>query len=107
VSDGNQQKTIVERTAIALKRRLRPHTNLSAYELAVALQLSEPTIWNLLSGNSKSGPSGRVLHKLVEFFGASFLQEVFGGPGIHVIDPRATQKAARIAELHEELRRLA
>lgn len=110
VSLAISSETISERASKALKRRLRPNTTLSAYELSRALRISEPTVWNILSGNSKSGPSGRVLEKLVEFFGASFLQEVFGGPNIHVIDPREAHKASalrKLAEAHEELRRMA
>jgi transcriptional regulator with XRE-family HTH domain len=101
--------TISERTKRALERRLRPHTTLSAYELAYTLRISESTIWSILSGNSKSGPSGRVLQLLVDFFGASFLQEVFGGPNVHCIDPRDAQKAAalrKLIEAQEELRSL-
>ena len=101
--------TISERAKTALKRRLRPHTTLSAYELAYALKISESTIWAILSGNSKSGPSGRVLEKLVDFFGATLLQEIFGGPNVHCIDPRDAQKAEalrKFVEAQEELRRL-
>lgn len=93
-----------ERVRDALRRRLHPKTNLRANVLAYTLQISEATIWNLYSANGE--PSGRVLDKLVEFFGADFLHEVFGGPGIHVLDPRDARKAAhlqRIAELKAEL----
>lgn len=102
-------KTIGERTKAALERRLYPKTNLRACELAYSLRVSEGTIWNILGGNSKSGPSGRVLFKLVEFFGASFLQEVFGGPNVYVLDPRETRKLAhiqRIRELQAELEKM-
>lgn len=101
--------TISERAKSALERRLRPHTTLSAYELAYSLRISESTIWAILSGNSKSGPSGRVLFKLTEFFGGSFLNEIFGGPNVYCLDPREAQKAEairRIQELQEELRRM-
>lgn len=93
-----------EKIRTALLSRMFPNTNLTRKQIVHALDISAGTMDNLLSGNRD--PSGRTLHKLVDFFGASFLHEVFGGPNIHVIDPRATQKAARIAELHEELRRL-
>lgn len=98
-------KTISERAKAALERRLRPNTTLSAYELAYTLRVSEGTIWNILRG-SKSGPSGRVLFKLTEFFGGAFLNEVFGGPNVYCIDPRETRKLAhvqRIRELQAEL----
>jgi hypothetical protein len=106
VSQQESSGTISERAKRALERRLRPHTTLSAYELGHTLRISESTIWSILSGNSKTGPSGRVLQLLVDFFGATFLQEVFGGPNVHVIDPRAVRRAAhiqRIAELQAEL----
>ena len=109
VSQQESSETISERAKRALERRLRPHTTLSAYELGHALRISESTIWSILSGNSKSGPSGRVLHKLVEFFGAAFLHEIFGGPNVVVIDPMDARKAdalRRIAEAQEELRQL-
>lgn len=99
-------KTISERTKEALERRLRPHTTLSAYELAYTLRVSEGTIWNVLSGNNKSGPSGRVLFLLTQFFGGAFLNDVFGAPNVYCIDPRETRKAAhiqRIRELQAEL----
>jgi len=98
--------TISERAKRALERRLRPHTTLSAYELAYTLRISESTIWAILSGNSKSGPSGRVLFKLTEFFGGVFLNEIFGGHNVYCLDPREAQKAAhvkRIQELQREL----
>lgn len=109
MSQYDSSKTFGERSATALKRRLRPNTALSAYELAETLRLSEATIWNALSGNNKSGPSGRVLAKFVDFFGASFLQEVFGGPNVFVLDPREARKAdalRKFVEAEEELRRL-
>ena len=54
---------ISERAKRALERRLRPHTTLSAHELAYTLRISESTIWSILRG-SKSGPSGHVLQLL-------------------------------------------
>lgn len=98
--------TYAERAAKALKRRLRPHTTLSAYELAHTLRVGEATIWSVMSGNAKSGPSGRILYKLTEFFGGAFLQEVFGGPNVYCLDPREAKKAQhiqRIRELQAEL----
>lgn len=107
MSQTRYPKTFSERAADALKRRMHPNTNLRAHDLAYALRLSEATIWNVAGCSSKSGPSGRVFHKLVDFFGAPFLNEVFGGPNIYVIDPSDTRKAEamrRIVELQEELR---
>jgi transcriptional regulator with XRE-family HTH domain len=109
VSQTIYSKTFGERARDALRRRLHPHTGIRAHDLAVALQISEATVWNVLSGNSKSGPSGRVFDKLVEFFGAGFLQEIFGGPNVHCFDPRDARKAdalRKMIEAQEELRRL-
>jgi transcriptional regulator with XRE-family HTH domain len=107
LSYASDDRTFREKSSAALKRRLFPNSNLTTKQLAYALRISEPTIWNLLSGNND--PSGRVFSKLVEFFGAQFLHEIFGGPNIHVIDPRDSRKAdalRRMAEAQEELRRL-
>lgn len=104
MSLASSDRTFREKTSAALKRRLFPQTNLTTKQLAYALRISEPTIWNLLSGNND--PSGRIFFKLVEFFGAQFLHEVFGGPGIHVLDPRDARKAShiqQIAKLQAEL----
>lgn len=98
--------TISERAKVALERRLRPHTALSAYELAYTLRVSESTIWAILSGHNKSGPSGRVLFKLTEFFGGAFLNDIFGGPNVYCLDPQEAKKARhiqRISELQAEL----
>lgn len=104
IQSSQNDRTFREKSSAALKRRLFPNSNLTTKQLAYALRISEPTIWNLLSGNND--PSGRVFFKMVEFFGAQFLHEVFGGPKIHVIDPRAsrrTETIQRIAELQREL----
>lgn len=109
MSQSIHSKPFSERASHALKRRLFPHTGLRAHDLAKALRLSEATIWNVLSGVSKSGPSGRVLDLLVDFFGGGFLQEVFGSAKVYCIDPREGQKAAairKISEAPDELRRL-
>lgn len=104
MSSAKSDRTFREKSSAALRRRLFPATNLTIKQLAYAVRISEPTVWNLLSGNND--PSGRVFFKLVDFFGAPFLHEVFGGPNIHVLDPRDARKAAhiqRIAQLQAEL----
>jgi hypothetical protein len=98
-------KTLGERVKLALQRRLFPHTNLTRKQLQDALKCSVGTMDNLLSGHHD--PSGRTLDKLVAFFRDGFVNEVWGAHNIHCICTRAQEKAARIAELHEELRRLA
>jgi transcriptional regulator with XRE-family HTH domain len=105
---GELPNTLGEKIRSAFVRRIFPNTNLTRKQVIHALDISAGTFDNLLSG--ERDPSGRTLHKLVEFFGASFLQEIFGGPNIHVIDPREAQKATalrKLAEAHEELRRMA
>lgn len=107
MSYASSDRTFREKSSAALKRRLFPHTNLTTKQLAYALRISEPTIWNLLSGNND--PSGRIFFKLVDFFGAPFLHEVFGGPNIHVLDPRDARKAQhiqQIARLQAELEQM-
>jgi hypothetical protein len=98
-------RTFRERFSDALRRRLAPNTNLTVSQLAGAIGVSDNTIKNLLSKANE--PSARVIDECVAMFKDTFLNEIYGCHHIHVIDPRATQKAARIAELHEELRRLA
>jgi hypothetical protein len=98
-------RTFRERFSDALRRRLAPNTNLTVSQLAGAIGVSDNTIKNLLSKANE--PSARVIDECVAMFKDTFLNEIYGCHNIHVIDPRATQKAARIAELHEELRRLA
>jgi transcriptional regulator with XRE-family HTH domain len=96
----------ISERAKRLERRLCPDTMLSAHELAYTLRISESTIWSILRG-SKNGPSGRVLQLLVDFFGASFLHEVFSGPNVHCFDRRDGQRAEAlrmIAEAQDELR---
>lgn len=96
-----------ERVRDALRRRLHPNTNLRANQLAYAVQISQATIWNLYSANGE--PSGRVIDKLVGFFGAPFLNEIWGATNIYCLDPRDEQRAdlvKRMADIQAELRRL-
>jgi hypothetical protein len=103
---GAINKTLGERVADALRRRLFPHTNLTRKQLQDALKCSAGTMDNLLGGNHD--PSGRILDKLVAFFRDSFVNEIWGAHNIHCLDTRAAEKAAalrKLAEAHEELRR--
>lgn len=105
---NSMSKTLGERVADALRRRLFPSTSLTRQQLKHALRISEGTMNNLLSGHHD--PSGRVLDKLIAFFRDSFINEVWGGNNIHCICTRAPEKAAaakRLVEAHEELRRMA
>lgn len=104
---GAITKTLGERVAGALQRRLFPNTNLTRKQLQSGLHISVGTMDNLLSGHHD--PSGRVLDKLVAFFRESFVNEIWGAHNIHCIDTRSHQKAAALQRIHdatEELRRL-
>jgi hypothetical protein len=105
MSYGELPKTLGARVAGALKRRLFPKTNLTRQQLQHALRISKGTMDNLLSGNHD--PSGPTMDKLIAMFRDGFINEVWGAHNIHCICTRAQEKAARIAELHEELRSLA
>jgi transcriptional regulator with XRE-family HTH domain len=107
MSYGNISNTLGEKIRSALVRRMFPNTNLTRKQVLHALDISAGTLNNLQSG--ERDPSGPTLQKLIDFFGASFLHEVFGGPNIIVIDPREGRKSdalRKMAEAHEELRRL-
>ncbi len=98
-------KTLGERVAVALRRRLFPNTNLTRKQLQDALKCSVGTLDNLLSGHHD--PSGRMIDALVAFFRDGFVNEVWGGHNIHCICTLAEQRAdrvRRIAELQAELR---
>ena len=101
-------KTLGERIAAALRRRVGVGRAIGVKQLAYALRVSEGTIWNLMSGNNE--PSGRVLMALVQFFDAAFANEIFAGTGATIVklgESRAAENAARkIAEGMEELKRL-
>jgi hypothetical protein len=105
MSYADLPKTLGERVKLALQRRLFPKTNLTRQQLQHALRISKGTMDNLLSGNHD--PSGPTMDKLIALFRDGFINEVWGAHNIHCICTRAQEKAARIAELHEELRSLA
>jgi predicted DNA-binding transcriptional regulator AlpA len=105
VSQYQSYRPFRERVRDALKARLHPNTNLHAKQLAYVLQLSEPTIWNLLSANNE--PSGRTIDKLVGFFKDQFINEIWGCHNIYCLDrgdERRADAMRRIDEAQAELR---
>lgn len=98
-SYNQNSKTFRERVRDALKARLHPNTNLHAKQLAYCLQISEATIWNLLSANNE--PSGRVIDKLVEFFRDPFINEIWGCHNIICIDRADARRADAVRRLEE------
>lgn len=74
----------------------------SRKQLRHALNVSDGTIDNLLSGRSE--PSVRVLMALVDFFDASFCNEIFNHLGIVVVKP--AESTRKVAEGMAELARM-
>jgi transcriptional regulator with XRE-family HTH domain len=104
---GALPKTLGERVAVALKRRLFPNTNMTRKQLQDALKCSVGTMDNLLSGNHD--PSGRILDRLVSLFRESFVNEVWGAHNIHCISTLQEKRVAalrKIEEAQQELRAL-
>ena len=108
MSDQQSSKTFGELIAASLRKRVGVGRAVTVKQLAYALQVSEQTVWNLLSGNKSSGPSGRVLMKLLTFFDAAFANEILAPTGCtvaKVTDARAVA-LRKAAEAMDELRRL-
>ena len=99
-------RTLRDRLAVALRRRVGIGKAITPKQLAYALRLSPGTIDNLLNGNND--PSGRALMALLTFFDASFANEILEPTGCTVAklsDARA-EALRKIAQGMEELRRL-
>ena len=96
---------LAERVADGLRRRLYPHTTLRAKQLAYDLRLSERTVWNVLNGSNT--PSGETLWALCNFFGPSFIGELFGCQLVRLSDRRQLEAIRKIEEGHRELREAA
>lgn len=99
-------RTLKERLAVALRRRVGIGKSITPKQLAYALQLSAGTIDNLMNGNND--PSGRVLMALLTFFDSAFANEILEPTGCTVAklgDARA-EALAKVAEGMEALRRL-
>lgn len=90
---------IRERLHSALKRRVGPHTGLRIKVVAQATGLTERTIENAMSGETM--PRGDTLMALIDFFDASFANEVFAGTTFMVVK-LADQRAATAARMINE-----
>lgn len=100
-------RTLGNRIAAALRTRVGNGRAVTVKHLTHALQVSEQTVWNLLSGNND--PSGRVLMALLTFFDESFAAEILEPTGLTVakLSDRKAAALRKVAEGMEELRRMA
>ncbi len=90
--------------AMALRRRLHPHTSLTIKALAMVLRVSEQTIWAWLNGINQPR-WGHVL-ALINFFDAAFANEILAGTGA-VVAKLADARAALAKAEAEHARALA
>lgn len=92
------------RVATALRRRVGGGRSVSVKQLAYTIRVSETTIWNLLSGNKE--PRAQNLLRLIDFFDASFANEILAPSGVTVTklsDRKATDAIRKIEEGRKEL----
>ena len=99
-------RTLRERLAAALRRRVGIGKSVTPKQLAYALQLSAGTIDNLLNGNND--PSGRALMALLTFFDESFAAEILEPTGLTVakLSDRRAAALRKVAEGMAELREI-
>ena len=99
-------KTLRERLAAALRRRVGIGKAITPKQLAYATQLSGGTIDNLMSGHND--PSGRSLMALLTFFDESFAAEILEPTGLSFakLNDRRAAALRQVAEGMETLRRL-
>jgi hypothetical protein len=86
-----------EKIRSAMQRRVGPGTGLTVKMVARATMLTERTIENAMAGNNT--PRGDTLMTLVDFFDASFANEIFAGSTFLVVklsDQRAADAARMI-----------
>ncbi len=74
-----------------LAKRLYPHTDLRAPELARALGVTPETVHNWLNG--VNGPWGWHLVEMIRFFDAGFATEVLAGTGVRAVKLAAVPAA--------------
>lgn len=94
-------RSLAERLKAALERRLYPNSALHRKQLSYALQVSENTLDNWLSGNGE--PRARHLLNLICFFDSSFAQEISDGQVAKIEDARVIAALKKISEGREEL----
>lgn len=91
-------RVLKDRIRNAMKRRVGPNTGLTVKMVARATGLTERTIENASSGTI---PRGDTLTTLLDFFDASFANEVFAGTTFMIVklsDQRAADAARQINE---------
>lgn len=89
-------QVLKDRIRIAMKRRVGPNTGLTVKMVARATGLTERTIENASSGTI---PRGDTLMALLDFFDASFANEIFAGRTFLIVklsDQRAADAARQI-----------
>lgn len=89
-----------QRLAQALRSRIGAGTTITIKQLAYALQVTEQTVWNWLSGNKD--PRGEHLIKLIAFFDESFANEIFAGTGATIVKIGVNRKLIEAAKKLEE-----
>lgn len=96
--------SLAARVAAAMRRRVGVGRAMTVKQLAYAVQVSEGTVCNLLAGNN--APSGETLLRLIQFFDASFANEIMGPRGCVVAklsDARAADAIRRLNEARDDL----
>lgn len=91
-------RVLKDRIRIAMKRRIGPNTGLTVKMVARATGLTERTIENASSGTI---PRGDTLTALLDFFDATFANEIFAGTTFLIVklsDHRAADAARQINE---------
>lgn len=101
-----EHRTLRDRLAAALRRRVGIGKSVTPKQLAYALQLSAGTIDNLMNGNND--PSGRALMALLTFFDESFAAEILEPTGLTVakLSDRRAAALRKVAEGMAELREI-
>lgn len=106
MSCPSEHRTLRERLAAALRRRVGIGKSITPKQLAYTLQLSAGTIDNLMNGNND--PSGRALMALLTFFDESFAAEILAPTGLTVakLSDRRAAALRKVAEGMAELREI-
>lgn len=97
ISKKLESERLAKAVAAALNRRVGQGKAMLPKQLAYHLQRSEQTIWGWLGGHRP--PSGTDLIALINFFDASFANEILDGCVVHKLsDRRQLQEAKRRLE---------
>lgn len=96
-----EPKTLRERIATALRRRMYPNTNLHPKQLRHSIGVSENTLNNWLGAHHDM--RGPHLMALIRFFDSSFAQEISEGHVTKITDNRAAIAIRKMADAQREL----